>query len=264
MGDFLESRRRLKRFFEGTFRVSDIAETLASFDAERPAADVLAVLERRLYKAGGVRERGRVTGYVLTDELRGHDGTYGEAAREFEDDEVISGDAGLSEAIAKLGERPRLFVRSLGGVAGIVTRTDLQKPPVRMWLFGVITMIELTFSRMIESWYPDDAWTRKMSAGRLRKAETLLAERRRRAEAGSLRLLDCLQLSDKGQILAKDEDARRILGFRSKRHADEVVKRLESLRNSLAHSQDIVTEGWEFITNMADQIDDIVRIGATF
>jgi len=103
-----------------------------------------------------------------------------------------------------------------------------------------------------------------MTKSRLRKAELLLDERRRRNEGGEVRLLDCLQFSDKGQILTKDEDARRLMGMSSKTAGDRLIRDLGSLRDSLAHSQDIVTRGWEVIVIMAERFDEILRFGSTF
>ena len=72
---------------------------------------------------------------------------------------------------------------------------------------------------------------------RLRKAASLLTERRRRGQ--DVRLLDCLQFSDKGQVLLKNKDIREQLEIPSRREGRARIKTLESLRNNLAHSQDI-------------------------
>ena len=262
MTDVTELRERLGRIFESAFRVEDIAESLASFDAERPAGDAREILERRLYRVAGVRERGTVTGYVRTSDLT--DGCVGDHCREFEKDEVVSGDASLSRAIGQLAGRDRIFVTVLGKVGGIVTWTDLQKPSVRMWLFGMVTLIEMAFTRIIEALFPDDGWVRLISAGRVEKARSLLAERERLQDAGGVRLLDCLQFSDKGQVLMRDEDARRILAIPSRSEGDRIVRQVSSLRDSLAHSQDFITDGWEVIVRLAGSLDEILRISSAF
>jgi hypothetical protein len=146
----------------------------------------------------------------------------------------------------------------------VVTRTDLQKPAARMWLFGVVTMIEMAFTGMIEALFPDEAWRDLVPAGRLSKAEELLGQRRRLHVAGGLRLLDCLQFSDKGQILANDEVARSLLGFPSRSAGNRTVRRVAAVRDSLAHAQDFVTEGWDVIVWLAESLDEILRIGSTF
>jgi len=264
MNDVVEVQERLRRLFETAFHVADIAETLVSFDAERPAADVLAVLERTHFKVAAIREDGRVSGYVLASELdRG--GLCGDVRRDFDTSDTIGGDASLAEAIEQLEERRWLFVRVLGRVNGIVTWTDLQKPPVRMWLFGVITLIEMAFTSLLETLFSDDEWKELMSPARRIKAQDFYRERSRRGEhAGSLRLVDCIQLSDKGQILAKDEMARRLLGFPSRKRGEQTVKSIVSLRDKLAHSQDIVSQDAGSIVELAKGLGRILTIGSVF
>jgi hypothetical protein len=57
----------------------------------------------------------------------------------------------------------------------------------------------------------------------------------------------CLQYGDKGWILSYDEDVRLPLGQPSRKAARKAIWELESLRNNLAHTQEIVPEDWERI-----------------
>lgn len=79
-----------------------------------------------------------------------------------------------------------------------------------------------------------------------------MAERRRRNRPAEL--LDCLQLSDKGQIVARDERIRNRPIFTSRRQAEEGIKMLEGLRNNLAHAQDIVSSDWDAIVQLAGHV----------
>lgn len=248
------SRHRLRQMFTENFSAADIAEPLASFDAGTPAADALAVMVRRAYKVAGVRSEGSICGYVRQEELA--QGTCGGAVHPFEPGEVVAASASFAELVLLLKERARLFVTVLGQVGGIVTRTDLQKPPVRMWLFGMITIIEMGLTQLIESAYPAGSWRSQLSEGRLEKAEALLAERQRRNQ--DVRLLDCLQFSDRGQIVLKNDELRNKAGFVSRRRGEETVKELEALRNNLAHSQDVITGDWDIIVKLTEHLDHII------
>ena len=73
-----------------------------------------------------------------------------------------------------------------------------------------------------------------------------------------LKLLDCLQLSDKGQIIARSEKLRSMTRYGSRRKMEEAVKMLEKLRNNLAHSQDIVVNDWDAIVALSENLDDIL------
>jgi hypothetical protein len=89
----------------------------------------------------------------------------------------VASEAPLRDTVIALGERPRVFVTSLGAVGGIITRADLQKPPVRMWLFGLITLVEQALGMLIRARYPDGSWAERLSPSRLQRAERFQAER---------------------------------------------------------------------------------------
>jgi hypothetical protein len=156
-----------------------------------------------------------------------------------------------------LSESSRLFVQVMGTIGGIITLGDLEKPPVRMWLFGMITLMEMRIHRLIEVKCPADSWKQYLSEGRLQKAEALLEERRRRNQ--NLEMLDCLQISDKGQIVARNEKIRGMTRLQSRSQTEQAFKMLESLRNNLAHSQEIVSCDWETIVKMSEDIEWIIN-----
>lgn len=245
------SPQRLRRVFMENFSAADIAEPLASFDASMPAADVLAVMTRRAYRVAGIRNEGTICGYVRQEELA--EGRCAEVVHPFEDGDVVPESATFPELVMQLDGRSWLFVNVLGQVGGIVTRTDLLKPPVRMWLFGMITIIEMGLTRLIESAHPDGSWRDYLSEGRIQKAEALLEERKRRKQ--DLGLLDCLQFSDRGQIVLRNDALRKQAGFVSRSRGEQTVKDLEALRNNLAHSQDIVACDWEIIVKLIEHLD---------
>jgi hypothetical protein len=133
-----------------------------------------------------------------------------------------------------------------------------------MWLFGLITLVEALFEGLIEAWHPDESWVALVPPGRRRKAQELLKQRERLLAGGGLRLLDCLQLSDKGQILLRHEETRRLLDVPSKEAGERRLRRLSRLRDSLAHSQDIVSNDWDMVLRFAARLEDIVRLGGAF
>ena len=247
----LDSLRRL--FAEG-FTVRDIAEPMLSFDASTDADDALRLMNQRNFDVVGIRREGAVIGYVERGDLIGE--TCGQHVREFEAALVVSDAASLADTVLKLETSPRLFVRILGSLGGIVTKSDLQKPPVRMWLFGIITIVEMRLSALIEKMCPGDAWREFLSESRLQKAQVLLEERLRRNQ--SLGLVDCLQFSDKGQIIARNEAIRELTMFDSRRKTETAIRMLESLRNNLAHSQDILACDWETILLLSRGLDAVL------
>jgi hypothetical protein len=85
-----------------------------------------------------------------------------------------------------------------------------------------------------------------------------MEERRRRGQHCELE--DCLQLSDKAQILMQSPGQLNDFGFKTKSTAKQAVKELESLRNNLAHSQDIVTHDWAQIARMTQRLHELVNV----
>ena len=244
----------LRKVFLQAFIVHDIAEPLISFDDWTDAEQIREVMMAQRLEVVGVRQAGRVQGFLELNQLG--TGPCGRHLQPFDDRLVILDSSTLAELVPRLKEQRRLFVSILGRVGAIVSRSDLQKPPVRMWLFGMVTLIEMRFRRMIDRQYPNGQWREFLSEGRIQKAESLLAERQRRQQ--ELSLVDCLQLSDKAQIVARSLELRSMTRFTSRRQVEEAGKRLEKLRNNLAHSQDIVTNDWDTIVMLSEQLDAVL------
>jgi hypothetical protein len=237
--------------FARAFAALDVAEPLRSFDGERPVEEVKARMRELEVDVAGVRRDGEVSGYLSLDALDG--GRCAEVARPFARDQTIDAAASLTEVVRVLTRYEHGFVVTLGGVGGVLTRGDVQKPLMRMWLFGMITLIELTLVERIRTRWPDDGWLRHLSEARRQKARELMQERRRLGRSGDL--LDCLQLSDKAGVLLRDPDELAFFGFDSRKAAKRAVKELSSLRNNLAHAQDIVTHDWAQIARMTSRIE---------
>lgn len=244
----------LRRVFAESFVARDIAEPLIAFDASTAASEVVEVMNQRNFDVVGIRKQGIVVGYIEATDLGGT--TCGEHVRAMDQAITVSETTSLTEVVLALVEAPRLFVKVLGTVGGIITKSDLQKPPLRMWIFGIITLMEMRSARLIELLCPGESWKQYLSESRLQKAEALLEERRRRNQ--NLELIDCLQISDKGQIMAKNEEIRRVVGRESRRQTEQAVKMLESLRNNLAHAQDIISCDWETIVTLCQHMERVI------
>jgi hypothetical protein len=202
----------------------------------------------------GLRRDGVCVGYLRADDSTALDTE--SLLRPFAPAQVLQGEASLSDVIHVLTRYDFCFVTAMGDVAGVIARGDMQQPIVRMWLFGIITLLELELLERIRSLWPDGSWTQLLSTGRLDKAQNLLAERRRLGQ--HVDLADCLQLSDKAQILMEDEQQRLAFGLRTRGATKRIIKDLESLRNNLAHAQDIISHDWPQIARLAQRIEEII------
>jgi len=239
---------QVQRLFIRAFAAREISEPLRSFDGDRPALEILARMAELNLAVIGVRIDGQIRGYARIIDLG--EGDLAESMRPFRAGQVMDGEGSLATAIQVLVRHDQVFVTVMGIVAGVITRADIQKPIVRMWVFGVITMMEMNLAQRLRRYFPDESWTSHLSASRLEQARTIQAERERRGQLNDL--VDCLQFSDKGEILIGGALRIEEYGFNSKKHAKRVMKDLESLRNNLAHAQDIVTHDWPQIVMLAN------------
>ena len=235
---------RLRRLFLEGFSAMDIAEPLVSFDENAQVADVQQFMQKKRFDLVGVRRNGLVEGYVRYEDLTS--GVCGDHFRPFTpDDDLVPDTANLIDVVKSLAINQQCFVTILDHVGAIITLTDLEKPPMRMFLFGMITIIEMTMTEVLRQRYPGDSWQEFLSEKRVDVARKLQEERNRRGQ--QVELVDCLQFGDKGWIITYDDELRESLGHKSRRETRTAVKEFETLRNNLAHTQEIIPSGWQRI-----------------
>ena len=252
----LETKHHLVRHFTESFTAQDIAEPVHSFDIDKPCKDILPLMDKQQLDIICLRNNGKIAGYARRSDL--NDGCCGEHLRPFRQGQVLANDSSLSDIIHVLTLHQYGFIRLFDDVVGYVSRSEINKPVVRMWLFGIITFIEMEFSQMIQEYYPDESWRSMLTEKRLAKAIELREERLRRNQHCDL--IDCLQLSDKGQIVIQNPDFLDMLDIGSKSVAKRLARELESLRNNLAHAQDIVTHDWGQIVRLSYRLEDTFSI----
>jgi HD domain len=241
-----------KNKFQQLFTARDIAESLLSFDCDTPVVKADSAFNYYKQSVASIRINGRVQGYVKQQLLKGE--VCGDSMRHYTVDQVIGGTDSLTDVIHILTRHDYCFVNVFGEVTAVITRDDINKPQVRMWLFGIVTMIETTLSQMIERIHPNESWVNVMSAGRIKKTREIWEERKRRNI--HCKLIECLQFSDKAGIIITDKDSLTQMGFETGKQAKKIIKELESLRNHLAHSQDIVAHDWAQIARLVDRLSE--------
>jgi hypothetical protein len=239
-----------------TITVGDIAESLVSLDGCSTRDEFRSLASARDFDVLGARAQGLVMGYVDCARLPAGDGP---VDVEFVVPEaVISQDTPLPLAIVALETHRRVFVEALGGICGIATRDDLEKAPARMWLFGVLTLVETALRRIVRGRHADGGWTELLSASRVARGEKLADERLRRGEI--VDALDCLQFEDLGNLVARHEDIRELFHFSSRRATERRMKEWAKLRNHIAHSQGYVRANWPLLVRIANESGGLRRL----
>lgn len=256
-------------FMQGVL-ARDIAEPLASFEESTTAGHLLEYLRGRDLQAAALRRNGLAHHVVERARLEAAALAQDEAlagpclafARPPTPEELLPDTSTIDRVVVQLQGRDFVLLEVFGAPGGIICRRDLEDPPVRMWLFGLLTLIEMVMVERIEAWAPDEmAWRALLSPARLAKAEVLQEERRRRNLETPL--LHCLPLSDKGQIVARAESLRVAMRLPSRKRTVAHFKKLERLRNNLAHVQPIVQSDWDVIVLFATNIAGLLEFHET-
>lgn len=217
------------------------------------------LLLARGFDVAGVmeEEKGRVIGFVAAEEL--NDQTVREHTKPLQAEDLVSEVTSIGDLLRVLRARGRTFVLVGSEVRGIVTVADLNKPPIRVYLFGLVSLVEMHLRFWVRKGYPDGSWKAKLSASRLEAAKKLYAERERRNE--HMDLLDCLQFCDKRDLLLRNDELRKELGIEKKADGEELLEKIEKLRNRLAHSQQDLVDGtsWPELIDLIETMEALVH-----
>jgi hypothetical protein len=139
---------------------------------------------------------------------------------------------------------------------------DLQKAPVRMWFFGVVSLLEMQLLRVIRITFPNEEWKFFLTDERLAMAQIILSQRKE--QNIQIDLADCLQLADKVVIVLEKEQVMNTLGIETKRQGNKFLGKIERLRNDLAHSQDFVTSRWPELVDLIKRAEKFVEKCETY
>lgn len=159
--------------------------------------------------------QGRVTGVWERDARE---------PRALEDSMLIAAETPIGVFI-EYGQSPYRLVLRHGAIDGIVTRADLDKLPVRLLAFGMVTHMEMLMSNLIERAFPGETWLSHLTDGRQTKTKNkflTLGEH-------STTLLACTDWCDKIALLSKCTN-NELQGL--KRDGREIQR----LRDKIAHS----------------------------
>lgn len=248
--------RELRTIFEERLTAREIASPLVSFDASADAKEVHAFMERERFDTVGIRRDGLVRAHVTRRRLASST-TMEQFAENLEDDLVIDDSAPMLACLKHLAEQPWVFVRAFGQVSAIVTRSDLHRQPVRLWLFGLIGLFELEATELIRRALKQGDWEPQCKADSLAEAKRAMDRLQPRDE--DLELLDCLQLADKCTIVAASAELRRLAGYEEQRDASDFFRHLKELRNDLAHGRLLDERSWKGVYELALEIEEVVE-----
>ena len=244
----------LREIFDKSVKARHITASFCSFDESAIAQDVKVILDEKGFDVVGVRTNGTINGYAYRRDLA--EGKLGKYSKEFEPCELLSDNTSIPEVLEVIFNFNRVFILSFGMVAGIITRGDLQKVPIRMWLFSLISLIEMQMLRIIRKRFPENSWDEFITPGRNDKAKEFFMNNKSKNE--EIDLVDCLQFCDKYTIISETQDLLEKLGYGKKDFCMLLIA-LKKLRNGLAHAQDIITASWPSIIDLSSDAEELLK-----
>jgi len=256
----LKSRARDLHDLFGGMTVKYIAEELECRDSSDDASVVRAYMEQRDFDLMGIKCQGNVCGYVTRSNLR--EGSCSDYQQPFQLTEIIADSTPLIELFQLLRDRPSVFVLTRNRIHSIVTHGDLQKAPVRMFLFGLITLLEMHFLRFIRSRYPNDSWKELLTSGdegknQLKSARSLFSRKQKRNE--EIDLAECLYFKGKALVILHTSQILEKLSVTSEQF-QAFIEPANELRNNLAHGSDMAHNlSWPQVVDLASEVERLLE-----
>jgi CBS domain len=172
----------LRKLFDDGITARAIQEPLRACLYSDDALLVGEELRRLDFDIAGIKrdEDSRVEGFVRRADLV--TGLCTQYANSISPLDLIAESTPLIKVLDVLRDKKHAFVLAGDEIAGIITRADLQKPPVRILLFGLISLFEMHLTFQINERYPDESWMGVLSERRLQTAKGLWEQRKGRNE----------------------------------------------------------------------------------
>lgn len=229
----------LEEIFTNQINVLNIAVPLTPLDCK--AAKELCIENN--YDVHLVREQEREDLQVYEKNT--------DSIRPLHDSEVISESTPLIEVVDLLCKKEQVFIKVKRNVTHLVTRSDLDTIPVRIWLYGMISIFEFELKEKINQL--SIKWEETLTSDRLAKAKELYVLKQAKNE--EISLLGCLQLGDVGTIVFKSWEHFNDFfpsGY-SRKTIQSIFNKINLLRDALAHGQKLQIE-WPEVYQLAEII----------
>jgi len=228
--------KELQSLFIDNITTKYIFEPIYSCKLTDNSKYVREVLEKRHFDVVGVTDNNKkIIGYAKRTDL--NNGFVKQFTHEIKLNQIISDSTPIPKLLNIFSENSFVFVLENNLVNGIVTRADINKSIVRIYLFGIISLFEMHLTFWINYYYKDNSWTTLLKKERLAKANGIYELRKGKNE--DLSLLECIQLCDKKVILKSTPNFLNIFDL-SREQTERFLEDIEKIRNELAHSQNSI------------------------
>lgn len=228
----------LRNIFSSNIVAQHISESLESLNIRVSLEKIKNYLSKKNYDVVGVEEDENVIGYILRDDINSNlNRPIGEIIRKFTTDNIVSANTSLKDILSFFKDREWIFLLNGKNKIEIITKADLQKMPIRILFFGMISIFEMNMLERIKKKHIVN-WESSLSSKRLDKAKEIYGKRKSKNQ--EIDLLDCLQICDKMTILRKNDKELLKTFDISINKFKKSVESFQDLRDSIAHSQDLL------------------------
>jgi len=244
----------LRNIFKKEITAIHIAEELKYCHPDVGTIKIKETMESLDFDVIGINDNDNINGYVEISDL--NDLTLSNHIKSFNSSELIEDSIPLFDILKILKRKPRIFVQHENEVWGIITVSDLQKITVRIFLFGLISLLEMKMTQIIRNRYKNNSWKKKLKDNRYESAQKLQMDQKLNNE--NIELVDYLELSDKKNIILNSEDIMIELGYK-KKYLKGILGSSINLRNTLAHSRELEDLKSSKIINLSIKIDELLE-----
>lgn len=230
---------------------------LVTADGEKDGMEVQKLMDSKNFDIIPVKSNGEINGYVETGKL-----TLGKCLGQMQsinNFDLVAESTPILTLFDLFNNTKRkwFLVLESNDVKGIVAIGDLRKAPVRMFLYALVNLIEMYLTKMIREYCKEEELS-ELIKERLKDAEDIHKQRKDKRE--DLDIFDCLQLCDKITIALKKNTVFEKIKMDSKNKTESGLKKIEMLRNRLAHGNDIIAgTNWDEIFVIVDFIEKIIK-----
>jgi predicted transcriptional regulator len=236
------SFNEVQDLFISQITTKHIYEKLYSAFIDDDANEVLNDLIAYDFDFVGVINRDKeVLGFISKEQLEG--GVLITGHNKIDLNLIVTDSTPIHKLIKLLETRKFVFVMHGNAIDGIVTLADINKPVVRLYLFGIISLFEMHMNFWIDIYHPMNTWGAMIKSERLQEAQEIHELKKNKNEALSLGA--CLQFCDKRDILQKTDEFLTQCKY-SKTSFKDWASNVEKIRNELAHSQNTVNAGMQW------------------
>jgi CBS domain-containing protein len=144
---------------------------------------------------------------------------------------MVSANMPIAELIPELRENHYRLVLSGSRIAGLVTRSDLLKLPVRLVVFALIAHLEQVMADLVSARWPNESWLAELSEGRQEIIKTKESDLRNRGM--NLPKIELTEFCDKADLCKQFVEG-------SKSRFKEEPANLRDLRDQLVHNATFV------------------------